>query len=112
LRQVTLLNNRCDLCWHVTRWDYLFWSFKPDDEKIRLKETVFIWETESGQIAAVLTLKIAGAYSCKSPPDFCATELETEMIAIAEKHLTSATLDRDRKPRFWVSSGSQDKARL
>ncbi|MBK7456143.1 MAG: hypothetical protein IPJ46_21195 [Anaerolineales bacterium] len=46
------------------------------------------------------------------PPDFCATELEAEMIAIAEKHLTSATLDRDRKPRFWVSSGSQDKARL
>ena len=68
LRQVMLLNNRRDLSWHVTHWDYLMWSFKPDDEKIRLEETVFIWETESGQIAAVLTLKIAGAYSCKSPP--------------------------------------------
>ena len=110
LRQVMLLNNRRDLSWHVTRWDYLMWSFKPDDEKIRLEETVFIWEKESGQIAAVLHPEDRGCVFLQIHPDFCATELEAEMIAIAEKHLTSATLDRDRKPRLWVSADSQDKA--
>lgn len=110
LRQVMLLNNRRDICWHVTRWDDLFWSIKPEFERITLEETVFIWETESGQIAAVLHPEDRGCVFLQIHPDFCTTELEEEMIAIAETHLTSATLDRDRKPRLWVSADSQDKA--
>jgi len=109
LRQVMLLNNRRDLSWHVTRWDYLFWSVKPEYERISLEETVFIWETESGQIAAVLHPEDRGCVFLQIHPDFCTTELEEEMIATAEKHLTSATLDRDGKPRVWVWADSQDK---
>jgi GNAT superfamily N-acetyltransferase len=71
---------------------------------------VFIWETESGQIAAVLNPEDRGCVFLQIHPDFCTTELEEEMIAVSEKHLTSATLDRDRKPRLWVSVDSQDKA--
>ena len=109
LRQVMLLNNRRDLSWHVTRWDYLFWSVKPEFERVTLEETVFIWETESGQIAAVLHPEDRGCVFLQIHPDFCTTELEEEMIATAEKHLTSATLDRDGKPRVWVWADSQDK---
>jgi len=109
LRQVMLLNNRRDLSWHVTRWDYLFWSIKPEFERITLKETVFIWEMESGQIAAVLHPEDRGCVFLQIHPDFCTTELEEEMLVTAEKHLTSATLDRDGKPRLWVSADSQDK---
>jgi mycothiol synthase len=112
LRQVMLLNNRRDLSWHVTRWDDLFWSIKPEFERITLEETVFIWETESGQIAAVLNPEDRGCVFLQIHPDFCTTELEEEMLVTAETHLTSATLDRDRKPRLWVSTDSQDKALL
>jgi len=110
LRQVMSRNNRRDLSWHVTRWDDLFWSIKPEFERVTLEETVFIWETESGQIAAVLNPEDRGCVFLQIHPDFCTTEIEEEMIAIAEKHLTSATLDRDRKPRLWVSADSQDQA--
>jgi GNAT superfamily N-acetyltransferase len=110
LRQVMLLNNRRDLSWDVARWDDLFWSIRPEFERITLEETVFIWETESGQIAAVLHPEDRGCVFLQIHPDFCTTELEAEIIAIAETHLTSATLDRDRKPRLWVSADSQDKA--
>jgi mycothiol synthase len=110
LRQVMLFNNRRDLSWHVTRWDDLFWSIKPEFERITLEETVFIWETESGQIAAVLNPEDRGCVFLQIHPDFCTTELEGEMLVTAETHLTSATLDRDGKPRLWVSVDSQDKA--
>jgi mycothiol synthase len=109
LRQVMLFNNRRDLSWHVTRWDDLFWSIKPEFERITLEETVFIWETESGQIAAVLNPEDRGCVFLQIHPDFCTAELEEEMLATAEKHLTSATLDRDGKPRLWIWPDSQDK---
>lgn len=109
LRQVMLFNNRRDLCWHVTRWDDLFWSIKPEFEMITLEETVFIWETESGQIAGVLHPEDRGCIFLDIHPDFHISELQEEMIALAEKHLTSSTLDRDRKPRLWIWIDSQDK---
>ncbi|MBI5962307.1 MAG: GNAT family N-acetyltransferase [Chloroflexi bacterium] len=108
LRSVMLSNNRHDLSWHVTRWDYLIWSARPDEEKIALEENVFIWETESRQIVAVLHPEDRGCVFLQIHPDFCTSELEEEMVATAEKHLTSATLDRDGKPRLWIWPDSQD----
>ena len=109
LRSVMSANNRRDLCWHVTRWDYLFWSIKPEHERIKVEESVFLWETENGQIAAVLHPEDRGCVFLDIHPDFRTIELEDEMIATAEKHLTSNTFDRDRKPRLWVWVDSQDK---
>ena len=108
LRQVMLLNNRRDLSWHVTRWDYLFWSIQPEFERINFQESVFIWETESRQIAGVLHPEDRGCIFLDIHPDFHISELQEEMIALAEKHLTSSTLDRDRKPRLWIWIDSQD----
>lgn len=109
LRSVMSANNRRDLCWHVTRWDYLFWSIKSEYEQINFEESVFIWETGNGQIAAVLHPEDRGCVFLDVHPDFRTNELEEEMIATAEKYLTSSTLDRDRKPRLWVWIDSQDK---
>jgi hypothetical protein len=55
LRQVMLFNNRRDLSWHVTRWDDLFWSIKPEFGK-----------RKADRSPPSFTLKIAGACSCKS----------------------------------------------
>lgn len=108
LRQVMLANHSRDLCWHVTRWDYLIWSVKPDDEKIKLEENVFIWETESGQIAAVLHPEDRGHIFLQIHPDFCTSELEEEMLATAEKHLT--VIGRDGNRKFWLWIDSQDRS--
>lgn len=108
LRSVMSANNNRNLCWHVTRWDYLFWSINPEFERIKFEESVFIWETESGHIAAVLHPEDRGCIFLDIHPDFCTSELQEEMIAIAEKHLTSSTLDRDGKPRVWMWVDSQD----
>ena len=54
LRQVMLFNDRREFSWHVARWDYWWWFANPSMEHLPLEENVFIWETQSGQIAAVL----------------------------------------------------------
>jgi mycothiol synthase len=107
LRQVMLFNNRRDLSWHVTRWDYLMWSVNPDAEKIKFEENVFLWETESGQIAAVLHPEDRGHIFLQIHPEFCTSILEEEMIATAEKYL--AVIGRDGNRKFWVWIDSQNK---
>jgi GNAT superfamily N-acetyltransferase len=107
LRQVTLLNDRHQLSWHVARWDYWVWFANPDIEKLVLEEKVFIWETETGQIAAVLNPEGHGHAFPQIHPDFCTPELEDELITIAEKHLNTTDKDGHQKLTYWIDS--QDK---
>jgi len=100
LRQVTISNNRRELSWHVARWDYWIWFANPDIEKISLEENVFIWETESGQIAAVLNPEGRGHAFPQIHPDFYASELEEEIIAVAEERLS--TKDKDGRQKVWI----------
>lgn len=109
LRGVTLLNDRREISWHVSRWDYWIWFGNPHIGKMQLEEKVFLWETEHGQIAAVLNPEDRGSVFLQVHPDFRVAELEEEMVATAERHLTSTTFGADGKPRIWIWSDSQDK---
>lgn len=104
LRQVMLLNHRRELSWHVARLDYWWWFANPDLEKIPLTENVFLWETDAGQIAAVLNPEGHGQVFPQVHPELCASELDDEMMAIAEEHLTTAGPDGRRTVRFWADS--------
>jgi mycothiol synthase len=104
LRDVFLLNDRRELSWHVARWDYWIWFANPDIEKITLEENVFIWETESGQIAAVLNPESHGHAFPQIHPDFRTSELEEEMIALAEERLAATDEEGRRKLWFWIDS--------
>lgn len=108
LRQVMIANNRRELCWHVARLDYWWWFVNPDIEKIPLEENVFIWETESGQIAAVLNPEGRGQAYLQIHPGFRTPELDEEMIALAEERLSVTNKDGQRKLQVFVDS--QDKA--
>ena len=110
LRQLTIINDRRKFNWHVSRWDYWIWFGNPFIGKMPLEEKVFIWETENGQIAAVLNPEDRGSVFLQIHPDFRAPELEEEMVATAERRLTSNTFGKDGKPRIWIWSDSQDKA--
>ncbi len=109
LRQVMLLNNRRELSWHVARWDYWIWFANPDIEKITLEENVFIWETEAGQIAAVLNPEGYGHAFSQIHPDFRTSELDEEIITVAEEHLATTNKDDHKKLSFWIDS--KDKSR-
>ncbi|MBE0684282.1 MAG: GNAT family N-acetyltransferase [Anaerolineales bacterium] len=112
LRQVMLLNNRRELSWHVARWDYWIWFANPDIEKITLEENVFIWETEAGQIAAVLNPEQRGHAFPQIHPDFHTPELDDEMIAVAEEHLTTTDKDGRQKLNFWIDSNEKSRQEI
>jgi len=108
LRKVMLLNDRRELSWHVARWDYWIWFANPDIEKIALEESVFMWETEAGQIAAVLNPEGHGHAFPQIHLDFCTKVLIEELITVAEERLTTPAKDGGQKLCYWIDS--QDKA--
>ena len=81
LRQIMILNGSRELSWHVARFDYWWWFVNPHIEKITPEENIFIWETEDGQIAAVLNPEGRGQAFLQVRPELHTTELDEEMIA-------------------------------
>ena len=108
LREVTILNQRRWPSWHVSRLDYWWWFANPDLEKIKPEENVFLWETESGEIAAVLNPEEPGQVFLQIHPDFNTVELHEEVIGTAEDRLFAATKDNRQRLRVWLDS--QDKS--
>ncbi|MGD8625596.1 MAG: GNAT family N-acetyltransferase, partial [Anaerolineae bacterium] len=87
IRHVFLLNGRREMSWHVARLDY-WWArrheFLPDT---RIEDVVFIWETQEGQIAAVLHPEHKGIVFHQVHPGLRTPELEEQMLVVAEEHL-------------------------
>jgi mycothiol synthase len=109
LRQTMILNDCREYNWHVARLDYWWWFVNPDLEKIKPEESVFIWETEAGQIAAVLNPEGHGQAFLQVHPDFQTPDLNLEMIVTAETRLRITAEDRNQK--LWVFIDSQDPDR-
>lgn len=109
LRQVMLLNDRRERSWHVARLDYWWQFINADLEQISLEENIFIWETESRQIGAVLNPEGRGQAFLQIHPGFRTPELEDEMLAVAEKRVAVAGKDGNRKLQVFVDA--QDKPR-
>ena len=104
LREVFLFNDRRELSWHVARWDYWIWFANPDIEKMILEKNVFLWETETGQIAAVLNPEGHGHAFPQIHPNFRTSELDEEMITAAEERLSTTDNDGRQKLNFWIDS--------
>ncbi len=108
LRQVMILNQRRELSWHVARWDYWWWFANVDIEKIPPEESIFLWETPDGEIAAVLNPEGHGQVFLQTHPAFRTPGLDHEMLAIAEERLSITGADGRRK--LQVFADSQDHA--
>ncbi len=104
LRRVMLLNGRRELGWHVARWDYWWWFANADLEKIPLEDHVFLWETDTGQIVAVLNPEGHGQVYLQVDPTFCSPELDEEMITIAEERLAVTAEDGRKCLQIFVDS--------
>ena len=108
LRQLTIRNQRRWPSWHVSRLDYWWWFANPDLEKMKPEENIFLWETESGQIAVVLNAEERGQVFPQIHPDYRTPQLEEDLIETAEKNLFAIT--KENRQRLWVWIDSQDKS--
>jgi len=88
LRRVFLLNARRELAWQVYRFDYWRWHGIENLGDGRLEEDVFLWEASNGEIAAVLNREGPGEAFLQVHPCLRTPDLEEEMIAAAEAHLS------------------------
>jgi GNAT superfamily N-acetyltransferase len=91
----------------VARWDYWWWFANPHLEKMRLEEKVFLWETESGDLAAVLNPEGHGQAFIQIHPGLRTPELAEEMVMLAEERLVAGEEDGRQQLHFW--SDSQDQ---
>lgn len=94
LREVFLLNDRHEHSWHVARLDYWRWHFIENCQICDAVESVtWIWETDHGEIAAVLHPLAMGEALVHVHPAARTAELEQEIIAFAEQYLLAHGLD-------------------
>ena len=108
LRRVFLLNGRREVSWHVNRFDYWRWHGVENMKDTSL-EDVFLWETENGQIAAVLNPEGPGDAYLQVHPDHRTAALDEEMVSVAEQHLASP--DREGKRKLWIWVDKEDELR-
>jgi ribosomal protein S18 acetylase RimI-like enzyme len=89
LREVFLLNNRLERSWSVPRLDYWHWHFILTCESDPMERVTFLWETPSGQIAAVLHAIWKGEAYVHIHPRYRSAELENDMFSTAEQQLNN-----------------------
>ena len=105
LRKVLLINDRQQLSWDVARFDYWRWHGVLNMKDGTLETDVFLWETDAGELAAVLNREAPGSVFLQIHPSINSRELELEMLSVAEKHLTVEAKDGRRSLHVWVESG-------
>jgi mycothiol synthase len=102
LRRVFLLNGRRELSWHVCRFDYWRWHGVENQRFYRLEDSLFIWETDDGQIAAVLNPEGRGEVFLQVHPGLRTPGLEEEMLVVAEERLSAPGPGGARRLRVWA----------
>ncbi len=92
LREVFLLNSRLEHSWNVVRFDYWRWHIVTNcGHGESIEKATMLWETEDGQLAAVLTNFGGGELRLHVHPRFRTAALEEEMLACAEaRYFTTA----------------------
>lgn len=107
LRETFLLYDRRMINWHVARLDYwrghLLANCNVGDS---LDLSIFIWETDDGQIAAVLNREERGQAYLQVHPAYQTTELELAMIELAEQKLVEKR-NSEQTVAIWVNHNDQ-----
>lgn len=108
LRQVFWLNGRRDRSWQVARLDYWRWHGIENCHSVEtMDDVIFIWETEAGEIAAVLNPESHGDVFLQIHPNLRNCELEEEMLAFAEKQMAVSNSNGHKKLRVWAHENDQ-----
>ncbi len=105
LRRVMEANNLREYSWHVVRFDYWRWHILANRlVDFSIEGVTFIWETEDGEITAVLNPDGKGEAFFQVHPAWQSAELEEELLAVAEQHLMATAEDGRSHLRVWTDS--------
>lgn len=110
LRDVYLQNGRRQHSWHVARLDWWRWHGIMNLGDGDLETGVVLWETSSGELAAVLNREGAGQAFLQVDPRYRTGELEDEMLSVAEEQLSTIGL-RSGRPVLEVYAHDGDGLR-
>jgi mycothiol synthase len=102
LSDMLLRNGREQLSWEVARFDYWRWHGILNMKDGTLEDDVFIWEDDSENIVAVLNREAPGSVFLQIHPEQQSDDLRTEMLTVAEKHLTARCGDSRRALHIWI----------
>lgn len=107
LREVFLLNQRCERSWQVARWDYWRWHVNENIFHMPLEKVVYLWETANGdangkKIVAMVNPDAPEEAFLQIHPAYRTPELEANMIQTAEAYLAGKTEDGGKKLRIWA----------
>jgi len=109
LREVFLRNERREWSWQAYRFDYWRWHGTLNMGDGSVAEDVYLWETSTGQLVAVLNPEARGHANLQVEPMLRSAELEEEMIRTAEQRLVRP--DREGRPRLMVWAHDGDRLR-
>jgi mycothiol synthase len=109
LREVFLLNDRRMFCWPVARLDYWRWHGILNLGDGALEKDIFLWERGDGHIEAVLNCEEPGQVFLKIHPAAKTSDLEDQMISLAEEHLRAPS--RRGGDVLWIWSAAGDSQR-
>jgi mycothiol synthase len=105
LRAAYLAVEHKETIWEIARLDYWRWHLIDNCQMCEsVEKGAFIWETDTGQIGAVLNVEDMGKAWLQVHPDFREPGLEEAMIETAEAHLTTVGADGKRKLTVWASA--------
>jgi len=108
LRQVLLLEGHWQRSWHVARLDYWRWHGIENCKGCRPIEAVtWLWEAD-GQIVATLNPEGSGEAFLQVHPAWRSTQLEEEMLAVAEERLAAPNAEGKR---LYVWANARDNVR-
>ena len=87
LGEVFLLNDRREDAWQAYRFDYWRWHGVENLGQGPLEEKVFLWETQAGELAAVLNAEGHGDAFLQVHPAWQSIDLLERMVDKAEERL-------------------------
>jgi ribosomal protein S18 acetylase RimI-like enzyme len=101
LRQIASAHRGRHPTWHVARWDYWVTHGITNIERQDLREVVWLWETPSGRIAALVNPEGAGEafFHVRQAPS--PSRLLEEMLEVAERSLARVEGGR-ASLRIWI----------
>jgi GNAT superfamily N-acetyltransferase len=112
LRETFLINHRRMINWHVARLDYWRGHLQANcNQGDPLDRSIYIWETDDQQIAAVLNDEERGQVYFQVHPAYQSTALEAEMIELAEQKL-ALKRDEQQVVAIWVNPNDQLRIEL
>ena len=111
LRDVYVRNGRTEHSWQVARLDWWRWHGIANLGDGSLETDVFLWETEDGELGAVLNSEGAGHSFLQVDPRFRTAALEEEMVSTAEQYLVGVGSSSGR-PFLCVSCQDCDAPRV